>query len=122
MSKERFDFSALDPARDPRHFERMVGDITGQARMELARRATRNRVSPVEMVAAWFRPALVAAAAVAAVSLMLLATVRHSTAHADLAAGAYLTGTEVPVALTSWYEDDATPTAAELLVASEGGK
>lgn len=121
MTDERFDLSALDPARDPEHFEKLVGSITWRARRELARRAART-LSPVEMVATWYRPALVAAAAVAAVSLTLLATVGRPQADDQLPAGAYLSGAEVPIALASWFEEESSPSAAELFVADEGDK
>lgn len=115
MKDERFDFSALDLDQDPGTFERMVGNIMWRARNELKRR---RGLTPVEAVAAWFRPALVAAAAIAAVSLTLLATDRPRTE--EIVAGAYMSGAEVPVALTSWYEEGSLPTADELLVANEG--
>lgn len=122
MSDERFDLSALDLDKDPERFERLVGNITWRARMELARRAARREVSPVEAVAAWFRPALAAAAAIAAVSLTLLGMTRRDASAEEMPTGAYMSGTEVPVALTTWYEEGSSPTAAELLVADEGGK
>jgi hypothetical protein len=120
MSDEQFDFSPLDPARDPDRFERMVSNITWRARMELKRRAERVRISPVEVVATWYRPALAAAAAIAAVSLTLLTTVGR--AKTEVPTGAYMSSTEVPAALSTWYEEDSIPTAAELLVAFEGDR
>ena len=120
MSDERFDLSPLDLGNDPEGFEKMVGRITWRARGELARRAGSKRITPVEMVAAWSRPAIAAAALIAAVSLTLLTT--FGQPRNDLPAGAYMSGTEVPVALTSWYEDGTSPTAAELLVANGGDK
>ena len=120
MSDERIDLSALDMAEGSERFERIVGQITWRARMELARRAALRQVSPVEAVAAWYRPAIAAAAAIAIISVMALTTIgRH---HTDVQPGAYMSGAEVPDALTSWYEEGSSPTAAELLVANEGGR
>ena len=118
MSDERFDFSALDLTRDVQRTERMVGNIMRRARAELARRAAGREPGPVELVAAWYRPALATAAAIAAVSLTLLATVRPPAVQATetLSAG------DVPTAMNVWYEEQRSPTAEELLVvANEGG-
>lgn len=121
MSDERFDLSPLDLAKDPERFDRMVERITWRARSELARRARTHAISPVEIVAAWYRPAIAAAAMIAAVSLTLLATVGH--ARKEVPTGAYMSAAEVPAAMASWYEEGSSPTAAELLVvANEGGR
>jgi len=121
MSDERFDLSALDLGNDPERFESLVGRITWRARSELARRAALRHVTPVEMVAAWFRPAMAAAALIAAVSLTLLATVGRT--QAEIPTGAYMSAAEVPAGMTGWYEEGSSPTADELLVvANEGGR
>ena len=118
MSDERLDLSALDPAADPERFERMVGNITWGAQQELQRR--RRRVGPLEMMATWYRPAFVAAAAIAGVSLTLLATAQSGTS--EVSTGAYMSAVEVPAAMSTWYEEDIPPTASDLLVvATEGG-
>lgn len=117
MSDENLDFSELDLHRDPEKFERMVGAIMGRSRGELARRAAK-RGGAMESVAAWLRPALASAAAVAIVSVTVLALVRtEDVPHAS----AYLPATDVPAA--AWYDEDVSPTAAEVLVATnEGGR
>jgi hypothetical protein len=118
MTDERFDLSPLDPREDAR-FERMVRNITGRARFELARRAAAQRQSAVELVAAWARPALIAAAAIAGISLTLLATFDRSSAGV-VVTGAYMPASEVPPSASGWYEEDREPTVDDLLVASEG--
>ncbi|HEX6559730.1 MAG TPA: hypothetical protein VF021_09720 [Longimicrobiales bacterium] len=118
MSDERFDLSALDLSKDPERFENLVGRIAWRARGELARRASR-RISPVEMVAAWYRPAIAAAAMIAAVSLTLLATVGRN--RNDVQTGAYMSAAEVPAAMSGWFEEGSSPTAAELLVVAHEG-
>lgn len=121
MSDERFDLSPLDLAKDPERFESMVGRITWRARAELARRAGMHRVTPVEVVAAWYRPAIAAAALIAAISVTLLTMTNDSKT--ELPTGAYMSAAEVPASVSSWYEEGSTPTAAELLVvANEGGR
>ena len=117
MSDERIDFSALDPQQDAR-FERMTANITERARAELARRAALRRTTIVELVGGWARPALLAAASIAVVSLSLLASIEP--AESELV-GAYMPAGEVPAAATSWYEENREPTADELLFASMAG-
>src|SRR5205085_3154657 len=100
------------------------GSITWRARMELARRRALQRVDPVAAVAFWYRPAMAAAAVIAVVSATLLFTNRAAQQPTqqqptEVATGAYMSSTEVPVALASWYEQGNSPTAAELLVPSE---
>jgi hypothetical protein len=119
MKDERLDLTPLDPQQDAR-FERMVTAISERARFELARRAA-QRQSVVELMAGWARPALLAAASIAAVSLALLAAVEHSSA--EPATGGYMTVSEVPAAASGWYEENREPTVEDLLVASaEGGR
>lgn len=119
MNDERIDLSALGLDQDPERVERMVGGIMWRARMELARRAARREIGAFEMVATWYRPALAAAAAIAAVSLTLLATFQPRPV---VATGAYMSAAEIPAAMSVWYEEDRVPTASELLVvANEGG-
>jgi hypothetical protein len=117
MSDEPLDFSTLN--LPPESEERMVGQIMWRVQSELARRRGRRELSVVEVMAAWYRPAFAAAAAIAAVSLTMLAVTRP--ARSEVTTGAYMSSNEVPAALTSWYEEDSLPTAAELLVANEGG-
>ena len=114
MTDERFDLSPLDPREDAR-FERMVGNITERARFELARRRSAQRQSIVELVAGWARPALLAAATVAGISLTLLFTFDRSNA-GIVVTGAYMPASEVPAAASGWYEEDRDPTVEDLLV------
>ena len=118
MSDERIDFSALDPRQDAR-FERMTANITERARFELARRAASRRTSLVELVGGWARPALLAAASIAVVSLSLLASVEPGESEL---VGAYMPAGEVPATAAAWYEENREPTADELLFASMAGE
>lgn len=119
MTDERFDLSPLQP--DEARFERMVGNITGRARFELARRAAAQRQTVFEMVAGWAKPALLAAAAVAAVSLGLLTAFDRTRAEAATAT-AYMPATELPATASDWYEEGRDPTVDELLVAGNEGE
>jgi hypothetical protein len=119
MTDERFDLSPLDPMDDAR-FERIVGNITARARFELARRAAAQRQPIVELLAGWARPALLAAAGVAGVSITLLAT--YGRSHAEPVVGAYMPASEVPAAASGWYEENREPTVDDLLVADNPGE
>ena len=118
MSDDRFDFRAFDLEQDSQKVERLVGNVMWRARGELARRARAQSMTVTEAVAAWFRPAIAAAAAIAGVSLTMLATAGGSSA--DLPTGAYMSSAEIPAVMTTWYEEDLSPTASDLLVATIG--
>jgi hypothetical protein len=117
MSDERFDFEALKLEQDD--VDRMVGRVMWRAQSELLRRAQAQNSGLLGAVAGWVRPAAVAAAAIAIISLTSLATLLGSGA-SEPPTGAYMSSAEVPAALTSWYEEDRVPTADELLLATAG--
>ena len=117
--QERLDFSALDLDHNTEKLERLVGSVMWRAREELNRRAAAQTLTVSEAVATWFRPAIAAAAAIAAVSLTLLATTA-GRGEDETDAGAYLSNAGVPAAMTAWYEEDRSPTASDLLVATSG--
>ena len=119
MTDERFDLSPIKP--DDARFERMVGNITERARFELARRAAAQRVTVVELVAGWAKPALLAAASIAGVSLALLTMFDRSRAEAATSTTAYMPATELPATASDWYEEGREPTVDELLVAGTQG-
>jgi hypothetical protein len=113
MTEERVNFSPLSP--DDEAIERMVRNIAWRTRAELARRAA-QRLSVVELIAAWARPAIMIAASIAGISVTLLAWFDGSRAEA--ATGAYMPASEVPPTAVSWYEEDRDPTVEDLLVVS----
>jgi anti-sigma-K factor RskA len=117
MTDERFDLSPLRP--DDTRFERMTRNITERARFELARRAAAQQQTVFEMVAGWAKPALLAAASIAGVSLALLTVFDRSQAEA---ATAYMPATELPATASDWYEEGREPTVDELLVAGNQGE
>lgn len=119
MTDERFDLSPLHPLDDER-FERLVGSITARARFELARRAAAQRQSIAELLAGWARPALLAAASVAGVSIALLAA--YGRSGAEPVTGAYMPASEVPAAASGWYEENREPNVDDLLVAANPGE
>jgi hypothetical protein len=97
---EKIDFAALDPSRDPRRWEQLVGDV---ARRGLeARRAA----SVTRQLVAWARPALAAAALVALV-VWLIAALRPAPTAVAAARPAD--------ALTAWAWNDELPATATIL-------
>ena len=110
MDQERIDFSALDIAQSSRGYERMIAGVVNAAAPELARRRAAAR-DPILLIAHWARPALAAAATIAA-----------------LAVGSFWFGAEpvqpvavAPEPLESWVLSEEPPSALELIAVIEGG-
>lgn len=116
--REQVDFGMIDLERDPQKFERLVGSVMWRARGELKRRRTAQTLTVTEAVAAWFRPAIAAAAAIAGISLTMLARAGGSEVEAQTSA--YLSNAGVPTEMTAWYDEDRSPTASDLMVATSG--
>ena len=111
---ERIDLSPLDPARDPERWARLVAAT--RLRVESALDGLAPAPAPLDLVAGWFRPILVAAVLVAALlgSVRVLvgsrsATLAHATEARRLAAlsdeslgrGRPPTGSQLLVAIRS---------------------
>ncbi|HUH12211.1 MAG TPA: hypothetical protein VMK65_03845 [Longimicrobiales bacterium] len=113
------DLSALDPAADLAAYEALVARITAAAAPELGRRAG-GLAGPVISLAAWLRPALAAAAALALVSagtlLLVDDPIRTDFAQAPSAAPEL----GLPSPIGEWLSDDAPPSVMEVMVALEG--
>jgi hypothetical protein len=92
--------------------EQLVGAVMADARTELARRVT--DVSPFAVLSAWSRPALVAAAILAAVCLSMLSRQTGMTPGAGVA-----DALAVPTPAVAWLVGDREPTVADLIVAME---
>jgi hypothetical protein len=112
MHEEPIDLSPLHPA--PARREAMVAAITARVLAETA--AVR---SPLAWVVGWMRPTLAAAAAVAAVSLGVLA------AEAEPAGGSTAMRTvadelNFPEPVAEWIAEERTPSDADLIHALEG--
>jgi len=60
---ERMDLSALDPARDPEHWSRLTE--TTRLRIEASLESRRGTPKVLDILAAWHRPILAAAAVLA---------------------------------------------------------
>jgi hypothetical protein len=108
MTERPIDLGPLDPSRDAARWERMVRGVAARA----AEGAARRRPAPLLVqLAAWVRPALACAAAVA-----LLAWVP-----AWLRPGQVATPTSVaadlPARLAAWAASDGADAASDLLLA-----
>lgn len=117
MSEERIDFASLDPTRDAKRFDAVVGSITAAAARELASR--RARASVVGQVASWWRPLLAAAAIVGIVSIGALARLGTSATTAETEAG-LAEAIGMPQQVAEWVLTEDVPTPTELLVVLEG--
>jgi len=113
---ERLDLSSLEPDEVQR--ELLVAAIMARAAGELARRASSD-VSPIAVLSGWLRPALAAAAVVAAICMSVLA--RGDMTHVEPGAG-YTDALEVPEPLNEWLVTGRAPTATDLLIAMEGDR
>ena len=107
-------WAPLDPMRDPERWESMVRGIVDRAAPILAGYAARG---PAELLAAWLRPTLAAAAVVSVLALGALAAgSREPETGATIGLGDALS---YPEPVTAWVSTGQTPTIEELVVAME---
>lgn len=126
MDMQPIDFSPLDPTADAAVRERLVGAVMAHAESELARRAAAR--SPILMLARWARPALSAAAMLAAVSAGAIVLWENepgqeAVATAESAAqvpGGITDALGVPAPVMAWVVADREPTVADVISALEG--
>jgi hypothetical protein len=116
MNEERFDFSALDPTRDPERFGALVRSISSAAGPELA--ARRARANVFGQVAGWWRPLLAAAAVIGLVSAVAM-TRWGANGQAVSTDFGVAEAMGVPEQVAQWVRSDELPTPAELLVTLE---
>ena len=110
MNDERIDLSSLDPTREPR-FSAVAGSI---ARDAMAARAARAGVGSdvLGSIAAWMRPALLAAGIILAIAIPALARLRAPIAPVERASAMDVLG--IPRELTELLHSTEAPTLAEL--------
>jgi hypothetical protein len=118
MEPERIDLTALAADRDPGGFERRVHAIMRAAAPELARRAARDGVLVV--IGQWVRPALAAAAVVAAIALGALARAVSAPAPGG-EGGTVIEALGVAEPASRWLDEDRAPTVSDLMMALDGG-
>ena len=114
MDTERVDLSPLDPAEDRLRYERLVRRIVAAADPELARRA--REAGTLALVAAWARPAVAAAAIVAAVALGGLSATQRDGARST---ESMVDALGVPAPAAEWLEHGREPSAEDLVLAME---
>lgn len=122
MDRERLNLAALDPAADVERWEGIVGSIMERAEPELHRRRVASR-SILHLLAGWARPALAAAAILAAISTALL-TLDVAPPAQPLAVqpGPGIIETlQIPEPVATWLTEERGPTVDDLLLALEGG-
>ncbi|MBX6365687.1 MAG: hypothetical protein IRZ00_17605 [Gemmatimonadetes bacterium] len=111
------DLAPLDPREDPERWERMVGSIMAAARPELARRAALPEAGLMLLLSSWVRPALSAAAALAAMAATVLLLQREP---APAPAATTVNALGYPEAVTAYVETGQARSLDELTVALEG--
>lgn len=112
-------FTMLDPSHDRDRWERLVGEITSRATPILTgyRLAPREARSPILYLAGWLRPALAAAATVAAIAAGTVFATRSESVAAPVATVAEALG--YPAPLTAWVETGRVPSIEELAITLE---
>lgn len=118
MEPERIELNALAADRDPAALERRVHAIMRAAAPELARRAARAGVLVV--IGQWVRPALAAAALVAAVALGALARA-VTTPDPAAGVGSVVDALGVAEPASRWLDEERAPTVSDLMMALDGG-
>jgi hypothetical protein len=115
MDTERIDLSALDPAADQEHWERVITNIRERALPELARRAAAR--SPLLLLASWARPMLSAAAALAAISITTLTMASRGPEPAMPETAGLVEELQVPTPLATWMTEERASSIDDLILA-----
>lgn len=117
MNEEPIDLAVLDRFGAPGSAEAAVRRIMVRAAPALARRAMGRGVLP--LIATWARPALAAAAVVAALSVAALAAPLRRDESSKVLASPVAEALDLPAPVDDWVSDGRSPTAADLIVALE---
>ncbi|MGH7444854.1 MAG: hypothetical protein ACREKM_08265 [Longimicrobiales bacterium] len=113
MEPERIELSSLAVDRDSSGFERRVHAIMRAAAPELARRAARDGVLVV--LGQWLRPALAAAAVIAAVAAGALVNEMTDMPPATTTGVVQALGVVEPA--SNWLDEERDPTVSDLEMA-----
>ena len=116
MEPERMDLSGY--RLDSDGFERRVHAIMRAAAPELARRAQRTGI--LVAVGEWLRPALAAAAVVAAIAAGALAA-EFSRPQQTAASSSVVEALGVAEPASQWLDEERAPTVSDLMMALDGG-
>jgi len=114
MDADRVDLSALDPTLDPWNRRRLEAAILERAEPWLARRRAQH--GPLAVLGAWSRPALATAALLSIAAGTALWRVGGEGAGPTSPIAEALA---VPAPVIAWLEEGRTPTALELVEATE---
>lgn len=116
MTDRKIDLGALDPSRDAARWERRVRAVASRG----ADAARRRRPGWLALqLAAWARPALACAAALALV-VWIPAIVRHAPPAAAAPSASTASAAAAPERLLAWAATDETATASALLLTLGG--
>ncbi len=112
MRDTKIDLGALDPSRDPARWDRMVRSVAARG----AAGAARRRPGRIALqLAAWMRPALACAAALA-LAVWVPALARRAPAHPDAASARM----DPAARLAAWAAVDEPGSASALLLTLGG--
>jgi hypothetical protein len=112
---ERLDLDALDPRRDHEQWERMVRQIMTRSSAELQRRQGSAVFGLFDGLLTWSRPALAAAAALAALSLVALSQFQRPTV---VTQSTYFESPGLPTPVAIMLEEGQALSMLDLLVMS----
>jgi len=114
MLPDRIDFSPLDPSADRLHWERLVASVMARAGAELSRRAAQR--TPLVLLAWWAKPALSAAAVIAAIAIGTLVFTEREMAEPERMMG-IADALEVPPPVDAWLVEERDPTMSDVIMA-----
>lgn len=116
MDHEQLDLSALDRFAESARLEGAVRGVMAQSAPILARRAGRRPV--LSLVAVWARPALAAAAAIAAISVAGLARpMERAASVSSVPLVSVAEALNLPTPVSEWVVEEREPTASDLILA-----
>ena len=113
--RDRVDLSPLDPASDPKEFDRHVRGIRTAAAAELLRR--QSRVALGDLIVCWRRPILEATLLLACAAAVALLVVRESPASSE---DGFAEALGVPRSMVPWVGAGDRPSPAELFEVNGG--
>ena len=107
------DLGPLDPRIQTERWDRMVSNIMARCAVELRRRQNAPVLGVLDGLLAWSRPALAAAAALAALSLVALA--RQDNA-ANETNPTFIWSAALPAPVEAWLQEGQPPTMLDMFV------
>jgi hypothetical protein len=115
MDHEQLDLSALDRFADPARLDAAVRGVMASSAPMLARRGAGRPM--LSLLAVWARPALAAAAVVAAVSVTSLVAPMGRASTPSAPPVSVAEALSLPSPVSDWVAEEREPTASDLILA-----